>query len=284
MKIQFSITCLLMLALVSARAQTDTSQFVYHKPLFDFDYEKPVFKLDSQQLRNETRQLRFFLFTGYREGVAPYKGQMGFNVYSKINEQNGNIKLSTYNVSIVDMVTRGIALVTPGMILLEVKDPSKYRYLPEYGDRVKWLRKNAWCYELLVPRAAFSVMLTPAIDKQIAERFGISWGMERRKVKARVLVRTSAADLIKSDGLGVAAYGVNGIYKNTNLAQIGKYMDAVKPQPFIDETHYEGKVDMDLGPVDYGDFNAVRAALNRYDLDLKEEIRDVKMMVIKEVR
>lgn len=284
MKKLFFITCLLMLTIASGYSQTDSSKFVYRKPLFDFDYEKPVFKLDSQQLANDTRQLRFSVFTGYREGVAPYKGSFNFNIYTKIDDQNGTIKQSAYNVSIADMCTHGIGFIKPGMILLEVKDPSKYRYLPEYGDKLKWLRKNAWCYELVVPRAAYSVMQIQTIDKQISEYFGITWGLEPRKVKARVLVRTSTKDLIKSDGLGIAVYGANGVYKNTELGQIGKQMDALNPAPFVDETNYTGKIDMDLGPVDYADVNAVRAALKRYDLDLKEEIREVKMMVIKEVR
>lgn len=283
MKLRNFLTITLVFCLGGLRAQTDTSKFVYRRPLFDFSYDKPVFKLDSQQQANTTRQLRFSAFTGYREGVEPVKREFGFNMSVLIDEKNGITKQDAYNASILELVTHGFAK-RQTTILLEVKDPSKYRYLPEYGNKQQWLRKNAWCYELVMPRSAFSVKGIRTVEKDIADFFGIQWGYEMRKVKALVLVRTSTLDKIKSDGTGEQSDGKNGLFKNTGLDWLGVQMDIPGLPPFVDQSGYTDPVDMNLGPIDYADVSAVRQALHRYDLDLKEEVRELKMFVIKEIR
>ncbi|MCC8425952.1 DUF3738 domain-containing protein [Mucilaginibacter sp. UR6-11] len=285
MKLKYKLlTGMLSLIVFQAQAQKDTTGFVYRKPLFDFDYAKPVFKLDTQQEANIDRLLRFSVFTGYREGVEPVHREFGFNMATQENREQGTIRQSIYNASIVEMLTHGFETPMQSRILLEVKDPSAYRYLPAYGNKQAWLRKNAYCYELLVPRAAFSVRKVKMIEDDVAQHFNISFGYETRKVKTLVLVRTSGLDKLKPSGSSEPVFGKSGVFRNVGLGYLTQAVEKTGLTPVVDDTGYPGAVDIDLGSVDYSNTQLLRLALSKYDLDLKEDMRELKIFVIKELK
>ncbi len=270
--------------LITARAQTHDSTFVYHKPLFDFDYSRPIFKLDTLQNANADRRLCYSAYSGYREGVAPVRREFNFNLFSPENKEQGTIRQSAYNASIVELLTHGFPTPLPSHILLEVKDPIKYRYLPAYGDELTWRRKYAYCYELVMNKAAFLVKSLKTVENDFAQHFGLQFGFEKQKVKALVLVRTSQTGQLKSLKEGTPVYGKDGVFRNASFYYLGAQLDAVNQVPFVDETGYREPVDMDLSIQDYRDLPKLRKALQVYGLDLREDIREVEMFVIRETR
>ncbi|WP_146198768.1 hypothetical protein [Pararcticibacter amylolyticus] len=273
------------------QAQADTSSFAYQKPLFDFDYQNPVFKLSEGQKSNKNMFLRYSGFTGYREGVMPIKRQYGFNMGTFYDEETGMVRQSIYNASIIEMLTFGFAVnglpdPLPSSIIIEAKDPSVYMYRPVYGDKDQWMRKNGWCYELMMPMSAFrSAGGGEYVKQEIMRHFSLRWGEEKRKVKALLLVRTNNEEKFKTRGQGPVMSGEDGRFNNAGLEFLGIQIEkAGGMPPFVDETGYSGTVDMELGAISYNDLPALRKSLNYYGLDLKEEVRELKMYILKEIR
>ncbi|MBB5637835.1 hypothetical protein HDF26_000836 [Pedobacter cryoconitis] len=265
--------------LATLAQEPDTSHITYRKPLFDFNPLKPTFKLDKEQLINKKRFLRFSLLTGYREGVVPIKGLTNFA--STTDVISGIRILYMYNLSIQDMLTYG--MYQSNRVVLEVKDPSHYHYDPTQGLERQWLRKNAYCFELALPIEKFNS--NTIILDELSRIFGVECGLKKRLVNALVLVRTSEKDKIKSKGIGVDTYDKTGHFNNISIAddRFGDYLYKSGMPPVVDETDYKGPVDMDLNISDWTNLAEVRKALNRYDLDLKEEKREVLMFVITEL-
>lgn len=172
----------LSLITIQAIAQDDP-QVRYLKPLDNFEVSKPALTLNGEKQSAADSNFRFHMITGYREGVEPVKRQHNFNIASKVNEKQGTINLSVYNASIEELLTH--AVVPASYVILEVKDPSKYRYNERYGSKLEWLRKNAYCYELTVPRSLFKT--TRYIEDDVASYFGLEYLKEKRKVKILTL-------------------------------------------------------------------------------------------------
>ena len=199
MKIKVIIlTALLTVPFLAASAQSGTKTAAtdssYIKPLFAFNPEKPMFKFTKEQAANENRLLRYYSLTGYREGVQPTVGQ--FNTAFGVTADNQTVtrRIYMYNVSLVEMMTHFHD--KEDMVVLEVKDPSKYRYLPEYGAKIDWMRKNAHCFELMVPEGVLkghSEGDKGTIDTVLAEALGLKLNNEKRIVngtETEVLVIT----------------------------------------------------------------------------------------------
>lgn len=114
------------------------------------DHQNLLFKLQGEQLSNKNGFLRYSALTGYREDVTPIKADFNSNFKTEFNVETGTQRIYMYNLSIQDMLTHGLR--KSSSVLLEVNDPSKYRYDPAYGDEKEWLRKNGYCYELVIDR------------------------------------------------------------------------------------------------------------------------------------
>lgn len=269
----------LMLAATNFFACGQDTTFVYQKPLFDFSYEKPPFKLSEEQQANKTGFLRASVLTGYREGVAPIKGFVNFQGFD--DEKSGTRKLSFYNESIVGLLTFGA--IPPQQVVLEVKDLARYRYDPSLGSKEAWIRKNGYCFELILPVSV--IKGANVIRKELESVFGVEAGRKKRMLDVLVLVRTSKTDKLASKGQGKPAYDMNGNFNNIQLAD-GRFGHALYDAGVrvVDETNYTGAVDMKLDITDWTDLAAVRKALRRYDLDLKEEKRELEVFVITEMR
>lgn len=148
-------------------------------PLTQFDDQKPVFKLKGEQLENKYRHLHFYALTGYREGVLPIVSQYNMNFLAQKDQLHGTHRIKMYNLSITDMLTYG--LTKSEEVILEVKDPSKYRYDPKYGSEINWLQKNAYCYELLLPENVLKSM--DVVRNHLSQLFNVKSGYQKRQIK-----------------------------------------------------------------------------------------------------
>jgi hypothetical protein len=269
---------------VNAQTHTDTTATTASGPFPNFRYDKPDFKLAGEQLANPGKQTRFTILTGYREGVKQVSA--GFLNFSLHEDIPGTARFYMYNLSIVEMLKHN-PFVEPSHVLLEVKDPSKYKYDLKYGSKEAWMKKNAYCYEVFLPGKP-ALTMVPLIDSMLAQEFRIKFGMQHRLVKALVLVRTSTQDKIKSAG-GEAHYGSfgfknDGLLRNVPLSTLASQVDnAGMLPPMVDETGYAGSVDIDFKMDSWTDLDAMRKVLQSHDLDLKEEMRSLDMFVITEV-
>jgi len=262
--------CLLTINSVRAQQQADAGVTV---TLTAFDYQKPTFKLEDEQQENTNRWLRYSLLSGYREGVAPIKGMANFKSFDDSIQRTSRIGM--YNLSLQDMLTHGF--FTSSRVILEVKDPSQYRYEAKYGDKLDWMRRNARCFELLLPSGAFGGSAN--LEKELAHVLGVTISIQNLLVDALVLVRTSNHDKVKSSGAKSLNDG-KGKLINLPLDQLVRLIEQAVILPVVDETGYTNEVDLDLGIKSWTDIVAVRKALSRYDLDLQPVKRNLRMFVI----
>lgn len=148
--------------------------------LVNFEDQNPVFKLTGEQSKNVNHHLHFYALTGYRQGVDPIVAQ--FNMNFKAQKDKGTHRIKMYNLSITDMLTYG--LTKSNEVILEVKDPSKYRYDPKYGSEEEWLKKNAHCYELLLPENVLKNM--NVVRDHLSFLFKVKCGYQKRMVKSTI--------------------------------------------------------------------------------------------------
>lgn len=276
---QFFITIGLMIPVsIHAQDHSDTSRI---QTLPTFNKQQTVFDLKDEQLTNENQFLRFYALSGYREGISPIKGSFGSNFFTQIDKINGTHQIKMFNLSIQDMLTHGLR--KSSRVILEVKDPSRYRYVPQYGSEKDWLRKNAYCFEMLMPLGVVESL--SKIDDQLCNLFKVKCRTEKRLVKTLVLVRTSDHLKFKTAGGDVIRDNENGIYQNTPMSALGDSWYQYGTLPFKDETNYRAPVDISLNlkVKSMEDLPSFRKALKKYDLDVKEEIREMEMFVITEL-
>ncbi len=271
MKIFYSL--LLGLLASSAVAQNPVIDTGYRKPLFDFDHTKPPFVLTAEQKENSTRKLRFSMLTGYREGVEKISGLLNFTRFD--DKESHTARIMMFNLSIQDMLGHGF--YNRNRVVLEVNDPSKFAYHPKYGNEKDWMRKNAYCFEWLSP-----ITTTRMLDSLIAKKFNVRSWREKRRLDVLVLVRTSNVDKVKSMG-GSGTWNINGKLDNYPLGDGVSWILYANQFPhMIDETGYRENVNMDLWITPGTDLQTLRKKLQQYDLDLKEEKREVTVMIIRE--
>lgn len=180
-KWSITIICLLLLKL-STYAQHQTTNSV-EQPLTNFNDQQPVFKLKGEQLENKNRHLHFYALTGYRDGIEPIVSQFNMNFLAQKDHAHGTHRIKMYNLSIVDMLTHG--LTKSDEVILEVKDPYKYRYDPKYGSKENWIRKNTYCYELLLPENVLKSM--EVVRNHLSFLFKVKCGYQKRFIKTTTL-------------------------------------------------------------------------------------------------
>lgn len=269
------IMSILLISIKSIGQQSIKEEIPYIKPLFDFDYDKPLFDLNNSQLTNSCRFLRFYVLSGYIEGVEPVKGFI--NMDAIIDNEHSTVRSYWINSSIQDILTLGA--LKSGKVLLEVKDPSHYRYDSSKGAKLEWERKNTYCLEFLYP---LSTTDFKEMQKEVCDIFGVTFKREKRLVDALVLTRTSKKDKIKSDNNGVGKYDMKGYFHNVPLDRMSDPLNEAEMPPFVNETGYKGNVDMDLKLQSWNDLFVLKKALQKYDLDINKEKREVEMFVITE--
>lgn len=259
---------------VKAQIEVDTS--TRKNFLIKFDYQKPTFKLNEEQSQNHNRHLHYSIITGYRRGVKPYKGIASFEVYH--NKENGTSRFCMYNLSVIDLLNLGFGSEANRIILL-VKDRDKYFYDPTKGVKEDWLIKNSYCFEYLIPEGTLYDM--NIIRQEVASYFELAFDKEKVYVDALVLFRTSSADKISAIEGGSPIFK-DGVMKNVKLKMLSSWIDDALLPPLKDETGYEGNVDIILKNSDKKDFAYFKKELNKYDLDIKIEKRELEMLIISE--
>ena len=242
----------------------------------NFEYDKPIFKFDIEQSTNKHRFLRFSVLTGYREGILPVKDLVNFDSY--LDTVSSTVRLYSYNLSIQDMLTSGS--VSNSRVVLEVTNPSRYRYDRSQGSKLDWMRANAHCFEFLLPFG--SIKDGQPMFKELADLFGVTCRREKRLTDVCVLKRNSNNDKVKSKMKGKAYYTNDGHYNNMTITEVIKSFNEFILPPIIDETGYKFTVDLDLHITDNMDISFLKKQFNKYDFDLVSERRVLEMFIINE--
>ena len=153
----------------------------------------------------------------------------------------------------------------------------------------RWLAAgHGYCYELQLPFAltgrAFDMMQQDL--SRLFPRYAVS--VEARRVRSLALVRTSAADKLKSAGgerlteAGPFRCELRNAYLNQLMMRLSQHYLQHSKLPVVDETGYTGRVDL-LLEADMSNVAELNVALARYDLRLEEREAAEKVLRIRDV-
>jgi hypothetical protein len=183
-----------------------------------------------------------------------------------------------------------------GSLALEVKDTVAYTRPKDLNRLDEWLKRYKYNYELIVPASRKDELYT-IMQEELCRYFGVKARFEKRMVTCMAFVRTSNTDLLKTAG-GKPSGKLYTYYKEipeegslrvlvnrpfTELSdELKNEVEAGAQLPFVDETGYEGNIDISIpwATIQAYDAGKWRQALKKYGLDLIEKPRMMNVLVI----
>jgi hypothetical protein len=178
--------------------------------------------------------------------------------------------------------------------ILEINDSAKVNFWggQNVSEFDKWKWDNLYCYELnlgdtLVPDKMFEIMRSD-LDKYFGGVLGLKAERSKRKVTCWILTRTSSSDRLKTSGEPSVQASDAFTYTLINgklidfVSALQSYYFQMSSIPLIDETHYTGKIDLNVN-CDLTNMAALNDELSKYDLKFIQGKRDIDMIVIREV-
>lgn len=164
--------------------------------------------------------------------------------------------------------------------IIRVKEPAQLKLIKRNGV---YETDNYYSYELIVPKDKADSLYYFMLNDLNRNSDYIAT-IEKRTVDCLILVRSSNRDKMKSKGGGMVNRIVhhNVILYNAPLSHMLNNLNeqAAIDLPIIDETNYTNNVDIEISNVT--SLSNLKKGLNRYDLDLKEEKRNILMFVLKD--
>lgn len=165
-------------------------------------------------------------------------------------------------------------------MVLEVQDSSRYIYFRQ-EPRDHWTRKNTYCYELTAPAHTPRATLRRYMMEDLNRSLHINGRFEKRMENCWVLVRTTGSDsMFKSRAPLPGQPSKPETFSNATMDYVAGMLNTTNAF-VLNETHYTGKVDINLN-VSLKDLPAVRIALHPYGLDLVPTRRMLTMLVLTE--
>lgn len=144
---------------------------------------------------------------------------------------------------------------------------------------------NLYNYEFIIPDQRSDSLYNYMLE-DLNRYSGFTVTLEKRPVKCFVLVRTSTKDKLATKGGEKRSTfpRTPSILRNVPLKNMVNMLNGEIPirELFIDETGYTGNVDLEVSGVK--DIATLKKELQRYDLDLIPQERQVLMMVIRDQR
>ena len=181
-------------------------------------------------------------------------------------------------------------------IIFETKSPEKWirpATFPteKYATAGEWQEDNSYCYELILPlftsgEDAYQYML-----EDLNRLFSIRGNLERRKRDCWVIYNSDAGNKrFHSSSSRLKLTWAGGVLEKAEHIDFDALMDIlnanrVNMDPIINETGYNGPVDMILGLAVYNtelSITALKKALKQYGLDIKKAERPIEVLVIKD--
>ncbi|MGV8092834.1 MAG: TlpA family protein disulfide reductase [Mangrovibacterium sp.] len=262
-----------------------TGSFPEKKSNFDYDHKKPLLIGDNGGKADDL--MYHSVITGYLDGIG------GGGVYTdslnryKIRALNGNV-VQLYQTAI--RYTGNIPLTYHNRNILECDEkeilpPSQ---APAYSPAV---RDQYYSYELIVPsglKEKAAELMLEDLNRFFGAIYGIQGGVEKRTVSCWVLKKKdptvsllskSAIPEIRTDESHQLVYRKQP-FRNFYHAVVSLYRN--EPCPIIDQTGITSEIDITF-PTREKDLFKFKAYLNRYGLDLEQELCETDMLVIKKI-
>jgi thiol-disulfide isomerase/thioredoxin len=176
-------------------------------------------------------------------------------------------------------------------VIIEVSRPEELNSELTGSAYVDWLRKpgHGVCYELRLP-VELADKFYPVMRNNLELLFPqYTATIERRKVKCMALVCLPGADRIKTlhpEGQVVEKFGPFGLTMQNStieafLGRIQLQYQQTSKIPFINETGYEGRIDLTI-QANLSNVADMNRALKPYNLSWQEKLVEQDMLVIRD--
>ncbi|KAA8474825.1 AhpC/TSA family protein [Arcticibacter tournemirensis] len=246
----------------------------------DWDTERPLFL--SREFSGDLELHHYSIFfKGYYPGLTT-----GNKFRRKQNIVYGRaitntVLLQFYEIAIAPVFRE----YSRKRVILEGVDSSEVLMVRD--NHMRWKLDNRYNYEIVVPPdkadSLYAFMLS-----DLNHYSGYRAATEMRKSKCLVLTRIGKINQIKTTG----APPENNLFSDNpgiinqplNLFIERIDMDSGIPLPLVDETAYQGNVDIQVPKSALKSQDTLRAALKNYGLSLIEAERPLRMLVIKKDR
>jgi hypothetical protein len=170
--------------------------------------------------------------------------------------------------------------------VVEAADPAELNTALTGNALIDWFKKgHGFCYEVIVP-FAFQHLAFDIMRRDLNQFFPkYSARVESRLKRCLVLERTSASDKLASkNGPVKTTFDQAGCsLRNTSIKTLTGMLAVIymqgSPMPVVDQTGYEGPVDLDL-EADLTDVNQLNTALAKYDLRFVARDQPIELLII----
>lgn len=151
----------------------------------------------------------------------------------------------------------------------------------------KWLAGNGLCYELMIPPSLNDSTFALVRDdlRRLYPHYQV--GIERQHTRCRVLVRTAASDKLHSAG-GASTFDISPFsceirnYRlNLLISRLETQFMQNSPYPIIDETGYNGRVDLSLH-ASLSNVIELNKELEKYDLKFEDKDAWTDILVVRD--
>lgn len=249
-------------------------------------------KKDEKMVYDASKPL-FFEASDFNDGIfrsqlSGYVVNIGRGIYKDVDVQSAGPvrRITGRNLTIPELFRIAYKKEKKETVLedglVEEFDPKNLAS----ADFLDWLKQGrGYCYELMINQQ--SSARTYALMQDELKGFFSDYriGLEKRKVQALALVRTSSKDKLRTSGGQPSVY-VDGFGCKLTSCFLFVFIERLQvplqanPLPIIDQTGYTGMVDLEL-TANMRSIEQINKALARYDLCFVEKPAEIEMLVIR---
>jgi thiol-disulfide isomerase/thioredoxin len=271
---------------------------------YTFDGTKQaLFQADENQIDLKTTSIIYAAISDYKEGVNAVGLTGGSGIVRDAKQKtirtfflNQPIYTSYFlnwgKIVKPESLNKPSAFgIGPNEIIWESVDPSRYMYHPNSGYLAEWIRKNGICFESQYPDTGQTdQQVYASIIADLNRLLGLNVRWEKRTEKVLLLTRNnqhinlSSKPISKETEEHFSVHGDIQRFRDVPLSTLVFKLNQEEQNPYVfDKTGFTGNVDLDFQLSSWTHIAAVRKALARYGLDLKEEERLVDKFVFTEI-
>lgn len=242
-----------------------------------YDYSKPTLISPLGQ-----EKLSYSAITPFRDGIAPKLGVQR-------DSSKGTVRTFVMNFPVIKLYLLALGHFLdwqPSKIILEAEDKNRYFYEKQKEYKRDWKEKNSYCYESILPLSISNKDRTELMRSSLDAFLGLHGRMEQRTLPCLILVRRGELRCKSKGGTPLNTLYTNNPKKKLRNAGLSEVVWELNNQPgappALNETGYDGPVDLDLELQSFKATESLRRQLQPYGLDLIEEQRRVTVFVLTE--
>ncbi|MFT3981192.1 MAG: TlpA disulfide reductase family protein [Ferruginibacter sp.] len=257
-------------------------QMAYKNDQISIDISKPLWAKENDFFSNHIK------YYSYATGWIS-ENSIGLKTRF-IDTTKGTIGLRFINTELLSLYQAAFGGFDGGTfkyqnrIILNVSDSALFRQPTNEYDIDKWNGENLVSYEIAA-KLSSKDDLYKIMQDDLKRYFGYDAVIERKRVKCLTLIRTSEVDKMKSKKSvrrivrTDSSFVIENETISKGLLERLRIVNASLSTPVIDETGYWEKIDLNLN-CSLSDITSLKNELQKYDLDLVLEEKDLEMLVI----